>query len=56
MAGDLVTAGNIAKQLGVSDGKVKKAIAALNLEPAAKKGACAYYAATDIPKIKKALE
>ncbi len=41
--GQLLTAGKIAKELGVSDGKVKKAIQALGLEPDAKKGACAYY-------------
>ena len=51
----LMTAGAIAKELGASDAKVKKAIAALKLKPAAKKGVCSYFAKTDIPKIKKAL-
>ena len=55
-AADLLTAGNIAKELKVSDAKVKKAIAALGLVPAAKKGVCSYYAAGDVPKIKKALK
>jgi hypothetical protein len=52
---DLLTAAKIAADLKVSDAKVKKAIAALKLKPAAKKGACSYYAQADVPKIKKAL-
>lgn len=55
-APELLTAAKIAAQLQTSDAKVKKAIAALALEPAAKKGACSYYAAADVPKIKKALK
>jgi hypothetical protein len=52
---DLLTASKIAAQLKVTDAKVKKAIAALGLKPAAKKGVCSYYAKADVPKIKKAL-
>lgn len=52
---DLITAGNIAKELGVSDGKVKKAIKELGLEPAAKRGACSYYDRGAIDKVKTAL-
>lgn len=52
---DLLTASKIAAQLQVTDAKVKKAIAALGLKPAAKKGVCSYYAKADVPKIKKAL-
>ncbi len=52
---DLLTAAKIAAALQVSDTKVKKAIAALGLKPAAKKGVCAYYAKADVAKIKKAL-
>lgn len=52
---DLLTASKIAAQLEVSDAKVKKAIAALALKPAAKKGVCSYYAKGDVAKIKKAL-
>lgn len=52
---DLLTPGNIAKELGVSDAKVKKAIAALGLEPDAKKGVCSYYARASVAKIKAAL-
>jgi predicted ArsR family transcriptional regulator len=53
---DLLTAGNIAKQLGVSDAKVKKAIQELGIKPAAKKGVCNYYAKNDLTKIKSALK
>ncbi len=52
---ELLTASKIALQLKVTDAKVKQAIAALKLEPAAKKGPCSYYAATDVAKIKKAI-
>jgi hypothetical protein len=53
---DLLTAARIAAQLKVSDARVKKAIAALGLKPAAKKGVCSYYEKSAVPKIKKALE
>ena len=52
---DLLTAAKIAAELKVSDAKVKKAISALGLAPAAKKGVCNYYAKSAVPKIKKAL-
>jgi hypothetical protein len=52
---DLLTASKIAAQLKVSDAKVKKAIAALGLAPAAKKGVCSYYEKSAVAKIKKAL-
>jgi len=52
---DLLTAAKIAAALKVTDAKVKKAIAALGLTPAARKGVCAYYAKADVPKIEKAL-
>lgn len=52
---ELITAGNIAKELGVSDTKVKKAIKELGLEPAAKKGVCSYYARDAVVKIKDQL-
>ncbi|MEW6019532.1 MAG: HTH domain-containing protein [Pseudomonadota bacterium] len=51
----LLTAGKIAKELGVSDARVKKAIKELGLEPSEKKGACCYYDAAQIAKIKKAV-
>ena len=53
---DLLTAGAIAKAVGASDAKVKKAIKELGLEPKAKKGVCAYYGADAVAKVKKALK
>jgi hypothetical protein len=52
---DLISAGNIAKELGVSDAKVKKAIKELALEPAAKRGVCSFYARDAVAKIKASL-
>jgi hypothetical protein len=54
-ATELLTASKIAVQLKVSPTEVKNAIVALKLKPAAKKGACTYYATSDVAKIKKAL-
>ena len=51
----LLTAGAIAKTLGASDAKVKKAIKDLALKPAAKKGVCAYYEKDVLPKVKTAI-
>jgi len=56
MADDLLTAGKIAKETGVSDARAKKAIKELGLEPDAKKGACRYYSKEAVAKIKKALK
>jgi hypothetical protein len=55
-APELLTASKIAAELKVTDTKVKKAISELGLEPAAKKGACSYYAKADVARIKKALK
>lgn len=55
MANDLMTAGAMAKALKVSDGKVKKAIAALKLKPVEKKGVCSYFSAAQCAQVKKAL-
>jgi predicted transcriptional regulator len=49
---DLISPGNIAKELGVSDGKVKKAIKDLGLEPAAKRGVCSFYSRDAVARIK----
>lgn len=51
----LFTAANMAKEIGVSDSKVKKAIKELGVEPAAKKGVCNYYAPEALTKIKAAV-
>jgi hypothetical protein len=51
-----ITAANIAKELGVSAGKVKKAIDELKLTPVAKKGVCSYYSRDAVKKIKASLK
>jgi len=51
----LLTAGALAKTLGVTDAKVKKAILELGLTPAAKKGCCSYYGPEDVAKLKAVL-
>ena len=54
--GGLMTAAVIAKELGVSDAKVKKAIKDLALEPVAKKGVCCYYGRDALDQVKSKLE
>jgi hypothetical protein len=53
---DLLTSGGTAKELGVSDAKVKKAINELAIQPTAKKGVCCYYSRDDLARIKGALK
>jgi hypothetical protein len=53
---DLLTAGTIAKELAVSDAKVKKAIQELGIKPMAKKGVCSYYAKDTVARVKKVLK
>lgn len=50
-----VTVGIIAKELGISDAKVKKAIEALKIEPIAKRGICKLYATDVVEAVKKTL-
>lgn len=52
----LLTTGNIAKELGVSDAKIKKIITELGIKPATKKGVCNYYSGDMLGKIKAALK
>jgi hypothetical protein len=52
---DLLSAAKIAAALKVSDGQVKKAIAALKIPPTAKKGVCNLYGKDAVARIKKAL-
>jgi len=52
---NLITSGEIAKELGISDAKVKRLIKELKLQPETKKGVCNYYSRDALPKIKKAL-
>jgi len=49
---ELLSAGAIAKELGVSGAVVSKAIKTLNLQPDSKKGACSYYSKDALKKIK----
>jgi hypothetical protein len=53
---NLLTAGSLAKLLGLSDAKVKKAITELGLVPAAKKGCCSYYSAQDLKRLEGVLK
>lgn len=50
-----VTVGVIAKEIGVSDAKVKKAIETLKIEPVGKRGACKLYAADVVEAVRKTL-
>jgi hypothetical protein len=54
--GALLTAGNIAQQLGVSDAKVKKALKDLAIAPKAKKGVCNYYSPDVVGKVRSAVK
>jgi hypothetical protein len=53
---DLLTAANMAKALGVSDARVKKAIQVLGIKPQAKKGVCNYYSKDTLARIKASLK
>ena len=52
---EMLTAKKIAEKLGVSEGKVKKAIKEANIEPDQKKGPCAYYGPANQELIKSNL-
>lgn len=52
----LFTAASMAKQLGVSDAKVKKAIKEPAIEPKTKKGACSCYTPDALAGIGAALK
>lgn len=51
---NLLTAGAIAKELGLSGAVVSKTIKALNIQPEMKKGVCSYYSKEVVKKIKAA--
>lgn len=53
---NLFTARKIAEALGVPETQVKKAIKELGLEPTTKKGACSYYSAETVERIRQTLE
>jgi len=52
----LYTASVMAKELAISDAKVKKAIKDLGIEAAAKKGCCSYYSQADLDRIKGSIK
>ncbi|MDH3258060.1 MAG: hypothetical protein OEM19_01160 [Deltaproteobacteria bacterium] len=52
----LYTAGKIAKELGVKQGDVNKAITSLGIKPDLVKGGCSYYYDATVKKIKKGLK
>lgn len=53
---DVLTAGSIAKELGISEAKVKKAIKDLAIDPKMKKGVCCYYSRDALADIKAAVK
>ncbi len=56
MADELLTAGKIAEKLGVSAGKVSKAIKENGLEPDQKKGNCGYFGPEKVRQIEEAVK
>lgn len=52
---ELLTAGAIAKAIGASDAKVKKALEDLAIKPKAKKGVCSYYGKDVLAKVRAAV-
>jgi hypothetical protein len=53
---DGLSAGAIAKELGVAPPAVKKALAALKIEADFVKAGCAYYYADRVPSIREAIK
>jgi hypothetical protein len=49
----MLTSAKIAEKIGVSVGKVKKAIEELGIQPDMKKAGCAYYSDSTCSKIQK---
>ncbi|MEW6368196.1 MAG: DUF3606 domain-containing protein [Acidobacteriota bacterium] len=56
MAEDLKSAGSWAKELGVSEKKLKDAIKAAGIKPDGKKGPCALYSKASAQKAQKAIK
>jgi len=52
---ELLSAAKWAEKLGVSQGKIKKAIEQLAVEPDQTKGKCNYYSEATMEKLKKSL-
>ena len=55
-SGEMYTAAKLSKALGVSQGKVKKLIAAHEIQPDEVKRGCKYYGTDTLEKLKAALE
>jgi len=55
MAEEMKTIGNWAKELRVSEKKLKDAVKAKGIEPDAKKGACSLYTRQSVEKASKAI-
>ncbi|GAB4108332.1 MAG: hypothetical protein Kow001_04990 [Acidobacteriota bacterium] len=55
MADELKSIANWAKELGVSEKKLKDAVKAAGIEPDGKKGICALYAKASIEKVRQGL-
>lgn len=53
---ELLTAGKIATQLGVSGSVVSKTIKSLNIKPDLVKSGCSYYGKETIDKVKTAIK
>ncbi|MFQ6103841.1 MAG: MerR family transcriptional regulator [Candidatus Glassbacteria bacterium] len=55
-AGELYTAGKLAQELNVPQGKVKKLIEARGIKPDEVKRGCRYYGAATLQKLKAAIK
>lgn len=53
---DLLSAGAIAKELGIAPALVSKAIKNLSIQPTTKKGACSYYSRDAVQTIQKSIK
>ncbi len=53
---EMLTAAKWAEKLGISQGKIKKAITELNIEPDEQKGRCSYFSEETAEKIKTHVE
>jgi hypothetical protein len=53
---EMLTAAKMAEKLGISQGKIKKAITELNIQPDETKGRCAYFSEATAEKIKTHVE
>ena len=55
MAEEMKTIANWAKELGISEKKLKDAVKAADIPPDAKKGVCAYFTRKSVEKLRKAM-